>query len=103
MILDAGAKIYVWHGSYTNSYEKTRAVEVAKRIKEEERQGKAEVIILKIEGSIPFWTLLGGRTRVKTITKKAAEDDDVKEDLKIITEKFMKVSVTEDNQLRILL
>ena len=43
-ILDLGLTIYVWIGAQAGRLEKIKAMDVARRIRDEERGGKAELI-----------------------------------------------------------
>ncbi len=42
-ILDLGLKLWVWQGEEAGKMEKIKALEVARRIRDEERGGRAEV------------------------------------------------------------
>lgn len=73
-ILDCGLTLYRWIGSSANKYEKFKAMQVSDKIKDEERGGKANVIILDSgsdEGkeAEPFWKLLGPKSDVKTASE----------------------------------
>uniref|UniRef100_A0A8C4Q0L1 Scinderin like a n=1 Tax=Eptatretus burgeri TaxID=7764 RepID=A0A8C4Q0L1_EPTBU len=46
-IIDLGKKIHVWCGSECNRYERTQASAVARRIRDNERNGRAQVEILE--------------------------------------------------------
>ena len=54
-ILDAGAKIYVYHGEGADPFEKNKSTSLAETM-ESERGGKAE----RVEVDDSFWALLGG-------------------------------------------
>ncbi|KAI8521471.1 hypothetical protein Bbelb_012250 [Branchiostoma belcheri] len=45
-ILDAGLELYCWNGSQSNMFERLKGMQVAKKIRDEERSGKAKVIIV---------------------------------------------------------
>ena len=70
-ILDAGLNIVQWNGKEANRYEKFKALEVATKIKDSERGGKAKLIFLDSgkEDSNPdaavFWKELGGKGTIK--------------------------------------
>jgi len=88
-VLDQGRKIYIWNGSSANRYEKIRAAEFARRIRDEERGGNAELIFIQsaqagassaadcnaspadIEA---FWAALGGSP---ADVQPAIDDDDL--------------------------
>jgi len=61
-ILDSGIKIYVWQGSESSPFEKTKANNVAENM-EAERDGKATVTL---DVDDDFWRLLGGPGPIKT-------------------------------------
>uniref|UniRef100_A0A4W3IS36 Gelsolin n=1 Tax=Callorhinchus milii TaxID=7868 RepID=A0A4W3IS36_CALMI len=46
-IVDLGADIYQWCGSQSNLFEKLKATQVAKRIRDDERSGRAKVHVLE--------------------------------------------------------
>lgn len=61
-ILDAGLLIYIFNGPKANRQEKAKGVEVATRLRDDERGGRAQIIFVendnaKIDG---FWGPLGG-------------------------------------------
>jgi len=72
-ILDCGLTIYQWNGSGASKKEKTAGLECSKRIKDQERGGRANVVLVD-EGSETqeFWTALGGKGKIKA----AAEGGD---------------------------
>ena len=45
-ILDLGLTIYVWNGSGAGRLEKMKALDVARRIRDEERGGKAKLEVM---------------------------------------------------------
>lgn len=60
-ILDAGLKIYLFNGPTSNNFERAKGVEVAAHIKDDERGGKAEIILLHEDARNPdFWAHFGG-------------------------------------------
>jgi advillin len=64
-ILDAGLKIYIFNGQDANRSEKSKGVEVATKIRNEERGGRAEIILLDEDpNNNEFWTALGGKISV---------------------------------------
>ena len=73
-ILDLGLTIYQWNGSEANKKEKAKALDVCVGIKDDERGGKAKMLVVA-QGEEPpeFWEALGGQGPIG-----AATDDDVK-------------------------
>jgi hypothetical protein len=60
-ILDAGLKIYIFNGPTSNNQEKAKGVEVAQHIKDDERGGRAEIILLAEDPrNADFWGHFGG-------------------------------------------
>ena len=45
-ILDMGRQIYVWNGLEAGRLEKIKGLDVARRIKDEERGGRAEISVI---------------------------------------------------------
>jgi len=79
-ILDLGLKLYQWNGKEANKYEKFKGLEVITKIKDEERGGKAEIIVLesgKTDKVDEFWKPLGGHKAIKSA--EAGGSDDIKE------------------------
>eukprot|EP00455_Lapot_gusevi_P033631 TRINITY_DN3683_c0_g1_i2.p1 TRINITY_DN3683_c0_g1~~TRINITY_DN3683_c0_g1_i2.p1 ORF type:complete len:367 (+),score=176.05 TRINITY_DN3683_c0_g1_i2:64-1164(+) len=74
-ILDAGLQIYVWQGSSSGPFEKSKAIEVATAIKND-RQGRPHVTVVPSgdEGDA-FWAALGGRGAVRSAAAGGADDD----------------------------
>ncbi|CAM9666218.1 unnamed protein product [Lampetra planeri] len=72
-IIDLGANIYQWCGSNSNRFEKLKATQVAKGIRDEERGGRGSIEIID-EGSEPAAVLevLGAKPSLPA----ASEDDD---------------------------
>jgi hypothetical protein len=61
-ILDAGLKIYVFHGSKVNKREKVKGIEVAININNDFRDGIAEIIVFDSETLLhhtKFWSYFG--------------------------------------------
>ncbi|XP_062266337.1 adseverin [Platichthys flesus] len=69
-IVDLGNKIYQWCGSKCNHFERLKAVQVARGIRDNERNGRPEVMVIE-EGSEPS-TL----TDVLGVKPELAEGDD---------------------------
>eukprot|EP01102_Stenamoeba_stenopodia_P010786 TRINITY_DN3277_c0_g2_i3.p1 TRINITY_DN3277_c0_g2~~TRINITY_DN3277_c0_g2_i3.p1 ORF type:complete len:722 (+),score=130.20 TRINITY_DN3277_c0_g2_i3:253-2418(+) len=81
-VLDAGTKIFLWNGKAANPMEKAKATDCALRMKNKDKKGKAEIVVLE-EGKAnneddeeEFWNLLGGRVTVLT-AEEGGEDDAV--------------------------
>eukprot|EP00466_Bigelowiella_natans_P006920 jgi/Bigna1/86413/estExt_fgenesh1_pg.C_100194 len=77
-ILDCGLTLYRWIGSKANKYEKFKSMEVANKIKDEERGGKATIVILDKNNSSsteaePFWKMLGDKSQVKSAEAGGAD------------------------------
>jgi advillin len=74
-ILDAGLKIFVYNGATANKHEKAKGLEVASRIRNEERGGRATITLLEEEpDNNDFWGALGGKINV---TNPGPSDDAV--------------------------
>ncbi|XP_016011409.2 gelsolin isoform X2 [Rousettus aegyptiacus] len=75
-ILDLGNDIYQWCGSNSNRFERLKATQVSKGIRDNERSGRARVHVVE-EGSEPeaMLQVLGPKP-----TLRAGTDDTVKED-----------------------
>ncbi|KAK3760676.1 hypothetical protein RRG08_010649 [Elysia crispata] len=67
-ILDCGLVIFVWNGPASSKMERVKAAEVARRIKDEERGGKAAVKIIENtwESDPAFYKALGSEGPIKT-------------------------------------
>lgn len=77
-ILDAGLSIYQWNGKEANKYEKHKGLEIATKIKDDERGGKAQVIH-QIDDK--FWKALGGSESQVKSAKEGGDDDQLKADV----------------------
>jgi uncharacterized protein involved in tolerance to divalent cations len=63
-----------WNGSESNKKEKSKALEITKSIRDDERGGKAKIIVIDQGSETPeFWKALGGQTPIQP----AIMDDDV--------------------------
>lgn len=72
-ILDLGLKLYIWNGPAASRAEKVKGTEMIIRIKDAERGGKAEMIIMDDEpDNAEFWDALGGQIEV---TDPGEEDE----------------------------
>lgn len=73
-ILDAGLKIFVFNGPAANKFEKTKGIEVATAIRDDQRSGKAHIVFLDDDvRNNEFWGPLGGF--VDPASLSAGEDD----------------------------
>jgi len=74
-ILDLGLTIFQWNGSECNKKEKAKALNVTLAIKDDERGGKASIVVFD-EGSEtdPFWAALGGKGAIarRSPTRRSA-------------------------------
>ena len=60
-VLDAGLKIYLFNGPSSNNFERAKGVEVAGHIKDDERGGRAEIVLVHENAKDPeFWAHFGG-------------------------------------------
>src|SRR4051794_16952789 len=75
---------------------KAKVIDLANRIKNKERHGRAEVIVVPNDGTEEFWSLLGGQGKIRTASVKALDEEDEKEDKKPAAEKFVRFSLNED-------
>jgi hypothetical protein len=64
-ILDAGMKIFIYNGATANRHEKAKGVDVANKIRNDERGARADIILLDEEpNNSEFWGALGGQINV---------------------------------------
>lgn len=71
-ILDAGLQIYVFNGPTSNSAERAKGVEVAAHIKDDERGGRAQIVLLSEDPrNEAFWSQLGGYTDPESLPEGA--------------------------------
>lgn len=76
-IVDLGANIYQWCGSGCNRYERVKASEVARGVRDNERNGRATVhVVEEGEEPAPLVELLGSKPSLPT-----GSSDDVETDL----------------------
>lgn len=60
-ILDLGLTLFIFNGPYSNKFEKVKGIDVANRINNDERGGRAQIILLDDEPQHPeFWSHFGG-------------------------------------------
>uniref|UniRef100_A0A915Q3X7 Gelsolin-like domain-containing protein n=1 Tax=Setaria digitata TaxID=48799 RepID=A0A915Q3X7_9BILA len=76
-ILDCGLKIYVWMPPDSGRLEKIKGMDQARNIRDRERIGKPEIIVLDSDWNTndDFWKILGGKEKVKP-AEAGGEDED---------------------------
>ncbi|CAG9538268.1 unnamed protein product [Cercopithifilaria johnstoni] len=81
-ILDCGLKIYVWMPPESGRLEKIKGMEQARKIRDQERTGKPEIIILDSDwdSNNDFWKILGGKKKVKP-AETGGEDENYWQDI----------------------
>jgi len=107
-VLDAGTKIFLWNGKGSNPMEKAKATDCALRMKNKDKKGKAEIVVIGFscshhpfmsyetlirecaeegkpnneEDEEEFWSLMGGKVSVAS-AEAGGEDDavDIKDTL----------------------
>jgi hypothetical protein len=73
-ILDNGLEIIQWNGTDCGIAEKRKAQEVCQNIRED-RLGKPKVVVIDGEEDHPtFWTILGGKKKVKSAAEGGSDD-----------------------------
>ncbi|XP_028255029.1 scinderin isoform X2 [Parambassis ranga] len=77
-VIDLGGTIFQWCGSMCNKFERLKAAQVARSIRDNERNGRAEVVVVE-EGTEP--TNLNDVLGVKPALPEGDDDDDVKADV----------------------
>ncbi len=87
-ILDSGLKLYQWNGKDSNTYERAKAVDFAKRIRDMERGGRAEIMCVDEGGEgEDFWSGLGGKGRIMS-AEEAGDDQEAEkkfsQDLRVV-------------------
>jgi len=89
-LLDVGNVIYCWSGKNASRRERNEACIIADRINDDERRGRAKVVILEEGGQIPddFWRVLGvtddereGKSITDFIKEDAEHDDEAQEEI----------------------
>ncbi|ESO84882.1 hypothetical protein LOTGIDRAFT_221805 [Lottia gigantea] len=93
-ILDAGLTIYIWNGPSSSMMEKIKGAEVAKRIKDEERGGKAQIYIIdeKWDSDEKFFKALGSEGEISIKNEENGGDDREFERMEQENVKLMRVS-----------
>ncbi|XP_034561504.1 adseverin [Notolabrus celidotus] len=77
-IVDLGDKIYQWCGSKCNKFERLKATQVGRAIRDNERNARAELVVVE-EGSEP--SALNDVLGVKPELSEGDDDDDTKADV----------------------
>eukprot|EP00033_Pygsuia_biforma_P000337 GCRY01000410.1.p1 GENE.GCRY01000410.1~~GCRY01000410.1.p1 ORF type:complete len:799 (+),score=281.68 GCRY01000410.1:122-2518(+) len=72
-ILDCGLKIYQWNGPEANRMEKAKGLDVALKIRDQERGGRAEIVIVE-DDTEDFWTELGGKGKVAEADEAGSDE-----------------------------
>jgi len=104
-ILDAGREIYQWNGKESTNVERQKALEVVRKIRDEERSGKANITVIT-EGTkdsdAAFWKALGlpKAPKIKSAAEGGDDDEFVKKgaaDVKLykVSDASGKVTSTE--------
>jgi len=77
-ILDAGRNIFQWNGKDSTNVEKVKALEVTRKIRDEERSGNATITVLEEGkgGDQDFWQKMGCPKPTKIKTAADTGDDD---------------------------
>eukprot|EP01099_Mayorella_cantabrigiensis_P000414 TRINITY_DN1191_c0_g1_i1.p1 TRINITY_DN1191_c0_g1~~TRINITY_DN1191_c0_g1_i1.p1 ORF type:complete len:857 (-),score=275.17 TRINITY_DN1191_c0_g1_i1:59-2320(-) len=80
-ILDLGRKIIQWNGADSSRKEKMRGMDVSRKIKDEERGGKATFALIDAkeapvdpEEEKLFWETLGGKKKVKSASEGGSDE-----------------------------
>eukprot|EP00753_Platysulcus_tardus_P014808 PLAT4544.1.p1 GENE.PLAT4544.1~~PLAT4544.1.p1 ORF type:complete len:858 (-),score=452.55 PLAT4544.1:277-2784(-) len=76
-ILDCGLKLYLWMGTDANRQERVKGADIVRRIKDDERGGRATVYIMNEEDRPEFWEALGGRPASIASAEAGGDDDKV--------------------------
>jgi len=77
-ILDAGRSIFQWNGKQASNVEKTKALEVTKQVRDQERGGNAQITIID-EGKDDdkeFWIKFGAPKPARIKTAEQGGDDE---------------------------
>lgn len=101
-ILDTGKQLYQWNGPQCSRQEKSKGFDVARRIKDEERQGRCDYFLIDGSEKEPeeqFWKLLGGKPAKLKSAAEGGEDTKSDEDsifyLYQISDSSGKLQITE--------
>ena len=84
-ILDLFDKLFVWNGSKSNRMEKAKALDVATRIKDKDRNTRATIVTLE-EGAEPieFWEPLGGKHQIASMEQALQDEETDNEVLEVL-------------------
>ncbi|EDQ85244.1 uncharacterized protein MONBRDRAFT_34323 [Monosiga brevicollis MX1] len=76
-ILDAYMEIYQWNGKEASRLEKTKAMQIVQRIRDEERGGSAKISVIDQDkdDDAAFWGKLGGKPAQIKSAQDAGSDD----------------------------
>ncbi|RDD41012.1 Advillin [Trichoplax sp. H2] len=75
-ILDTGRILYVWNGSQSSRVERIKAMEVARKIRDDEHAGKVHVKVIEEQDDNPdFFKDLGSKDKVIKSADTAGDDD----------------------------
>ena len=81
-ILDAGRDLFQWNGKESTNVEKQKALEVVRKIRDEERSGKANITVVEEgkENDAAFWTAFGAPkpNRIKTAAEGGSDEEATK-------------------------
>eukprot|EP00794_Sanderia_malayensis_P007449 gene7449-8271_t len=83
-VLDDGKKIYCWNGKDSSKKERIKGTEVARRIRDEERGGKANIVVID-SGRDPdtrFFDALGSKGQIKS-AEEAGDDSEFEKSSKV--------------------
>lgn len=85
-ILDCGETIYVWNGPKSRGTEKMKGMEVAKRIRDEERFGKAVISIIDTQwdSDANFYRELGDKGEIASADEGGNDDEFEKSEQKVL-------------------
>ncbi|KAG8443076.1 hypothetical protein GDO86_011772 [Hymenochirus boettgeri] len=90
-IIDVGAEIYQWCGSKSNKYERVKASQVATSIRNNERQGRANLTVVEEESEPPELIEILGP---KSVLPEGDDDTDVTAD--VTNRKMAKLYMVSD-------
>eukprot|EP01132_Coremiostelium_polycephalum_P008291 gene8291-10187_t len=77
-VLDAGPRIFIWSGAKSSRVNRAKALDLANRIRQKERGGKATLISLDEgrEDSSDFWEIMGNKP-AQTLNSPTTDEQDV--------------------------
>jgi len=85
-LLDAGLNLYQWNGRTAGIYEKRKAAEVIKGLKDARNGKPKSTIIDGLEDSEEFWKLLGGKPTLAELAPATPDDVKVEAKSKVLHE-----------------